>query len=635
MGCGTELRGDLREVGLVGCHAYSILDVTEIFDSRLENGHVKLLLVRNPWGQHEWKGDWSDDSALYKQLSQTHKELRISTQNSGAFWISFTHFLMGFGDLDVCFARTEKDGYNAKSFSNTFPLRKSVLRTCTDAYLIQSVNTKTSSSSSSSSSSTTVVLHVMALQPANRGRWCRDDRKVSYKPGDISILILSREKRKKKKKKKWKVEELCMRGGGVVHRRSVAVRLKPNVTYMVVCLNPGTTPAAASKRQNQPFNVRFVCNSPIRVTPFRFNAKKHGKIVLQGFHDALFRRQVRQYNQEYLSRTHPELILSQIGCEMSRKRIGNVRGVEVWSFLSNYRVFVIAARNPTNHRVVLNVQVDAKVSIVRSCNDLGESPLKEDKDFTKKRREEEEEKKIAMKKIQPQNRNKTLKFQALSRVFSTLCVMEAKSERILMIVSPSSRTSHGVSGVRVEAASKDHRRVETSLDSWLKMMSDEKKDSSTIRSCLFESLSIGREGMFVSSMQGKKMSEDEMMKRALEASLQSDDGRLKKKPKVIIDLCDDSQEIRDEEDELRKALEESRKEYEKKESNRVSSGESDSDDGIVLLSSQEVRNLKTNNGLIDNAEDAEDEKTTKTTVAKHPDQAKLRELRLKRLESMK
>ena len=31
-----------------------------------------------------------------------------------------------------------------------------------------------------------------------------------------------------------------MRGGGEVHRRSVAVRLEANATYLVVCLNPGT-----------------------------------------------------------------------------------------------------------------------------------------------------------------------------------------------------------------------------------------------------------------------------------------------------------------------------------------------------------------------------------------------------------
>lgn len=41
--------------GLVLGHAYSILDV------RQYKGQ-KLIQLRNPWGETEWKGDWSDQS---------------------------------------------------------------------------------------------------------------------------------------------------------------------------------------------------------------------------------------------------------------------------------------------------------------------------------------------------------------------------------------------------------------------------------------------------------------------------------------------------------------------------------------------------------------------------------------------
>jgi hypothetical protein len=46
------------DMGIVQGHAYSILKLMEA------DGH-KLVQLRNPWGQGEWKGDWSDDSELW------------------------------------------------------------------------------------------------------------------------------------------------------------------------------------------------------------------------------------------------------------------------------------------------------------------------------------------------------------------------------------------------------------------------------------------------------------------------------------------------------------------------------------------------------------------------------------------
>jgi len=71
-------------MGLIGGHAYSLLSAYEG-----ENG-LKLIKLRNPWGQHEWNGDWSDNSKLW--TPQLKKELNYVDANDGSFWMSFDDF---------------------------------------------------------------------------------------------------------------------------------------------------------------------------------------------------------------------------------------------------------------------------------------------------------------------------------------------------------------------------------------------------------------------------------------------------------------------------------------------------------------------------------------------------------------
>jgi calpain len=45
-------------------HAYAIIDAFEVNDPSLEKERKthRLLRVRNPWGETEWNGKWSDFS---------------------------------------------------------------------------------------------------------------------------------------------------------------------------------------------------------------------------------------------------------------------------------------------------------------------------------------------------------------------------------------------------------------------------------------------------------------------------------------------------------------------------------------------------------------------------------------------
>jgi calpain-15 len=50
----------LEEMGLIGNHSYGILDIKSI---ETLDGPEQLINLRNPWGDFEWTGDWSDQSS--------------------------------------------------------------------------------------------------------------------------------------------------------------------------------------------------------------------------------------------------------------------------------------------------------------------------------------------------------------------------------------------------------------------------------------------------------------------------------------------------------------------------------------------------------------------------------------------
>eukprot|EP00439_Symbiodinium_sp_Y106_P073512 s243_g13.t2 len=172
------------------------------------DGLVRLLRIRNPHGMGEWNGEWSDKSAEW--TDRLSSELGCTGVDDGTFWMDYTHFLMGFQVVDVCPQAlceisdqppmehenlwTWDDmgmglahrGWHAASFPNTFCAKSSGSRICKYFYELHC--------------DAATTLYAMALQPTKRGAWCREDRKKSYKPGDISLLVL-------------RINASCSRGG--------------------------------------------------------------------------------------------------------------------------------------------------------------------------------------------------------------------------------------------------------------------------------------------------------------------------------------------------------------------------------------------------------------------------------------
>ncbi|KAJ9664350.1 hypothetical protein H2198_000279 [Neophaeococcomyces mojaviensis] len=80
-----------RRQGIVSQHAYAILDTYE--------GHgQRLVKMRNPWGQSEWTGPWSDGSKEWN--SEWFERLQHKFGDDGVFWISYDDMLRKYKYVD-------------------------------------------------------------------------------------------------------------------------------------------------------------------------------------------------------------------------------------------------------------------------------------------------------------------------------------------------------------------------------------------------------------------------------------------------------------------------------------------------------------------------------------------------------
>ncbi|XP_057301622.1 calpain-5-like [Hydractinia symbiolongicarpus] len=96
------------DTGLIKGHAYGISAVKKIplsegFFSSFNAEKLFLVKLRNPWGEKEWNGPWSDGSAEWGKLSKKEREkLGIKNENDGEFWMSFEDFCRHFTTVTIC-----------------------------------------------------------------------------------------------------------------------------------------------------------------------------------------------------------------------------------------------------------------------------------------------------------------------------------------------------------------------------------------------------------------------------------------------------------------------------------------------------------------------------------------------------
>ncbi|XP_076020360.1 calpain-2 catalytic subunit-like [Genypterus blacodes] len=84
---------------LVKGHAYSVTAAQEV---HLHGRPIQLVRVRNPWGQVEWNGPWSDGSREWNDVSEDEKSKLNHVADDGEFWMSYSDFTRQFSKLEIC-----------------------------------------------------------------------------------------------------------------------------------------------------------------------------------------------------------------------------------------------------------------------------------------------------------------------------------------------------------------------------------------------------------------------------------------------------------------------------------------------------------------------------------------------------
>uniref|UniRef100_A0A4W4HSU3 Calpain catalytic domain-containing protein n=1 Tax=Electrophorus electricus TaxID=8005 RepID=A0A4W4HSU3_ELEEL len=82
---------------LVKGHAYSLTGATEV---HYRGGLEKLVRLRNPWGQVEWTGAWSDNSSEWSYVDPSERP--NNNAEDGEFWMSFSEFMRQYNRVEIC-----------------------------------------------------------------------------------------------------------------------------------------------------------------------------------------------------------------------------------------------------------------------------------------------------------------------------------------------------------------------------------------------------------------------------------------------------------------------------------------------------------------------------------------------------
>ncbi|KAK3094770.1 hypothetical protein FSP39_005995 [Pinctada imbricata] len=95
--------------GLVKGHAYGITAVKNVplegsgLFSFFNREKIHMIRLRNPWGEGEWKGAFSDGSKEWEKISQSDREkIGLTFEEDGEFWMTFDDYCKHFVQTAIC-----------------------------------------------------------------------------------------------------------------------------------------------------------------------------------------------------------------------------------------------------------------------------------------------------------------------------------------------------------------------------------------------------------------------------------------------------------------------------------------------------------------------------------------------------
>uniref|UniRef100_A0A8C2Q9Y8 Calpain 9 n=1 Tax=Cyprinus carpio TaxID=7962 RepID=A0A8C2Q9Y8_CYPCA len=95
------LKKAVERGSMLGCS----IDITSSAESEVTTAgaKVQLIRVRNPWGQVEWNGPWSDNSREWSAIDSSEKNrLLHNSLDDGEFWMEFGDFKANYDKIEIC-----------------------------------------------------------------------------------------------------------------------------------------------------------------------------------------------------------------------------------------------------------------------------------------------------------------------------------------------------------------------------------------------------------------------------------------------------------------------------------------------------------------------------------------------------
>lgn len=92
-------QAEVKNSGLYVKHYYSILQVRE--EEKDDETKIQLILLRNPWGELEWNGPWSDGCDQWNANPKMKGRIHTN-RNDGIFWMSIEDWAQLYTKFQLC-----------------------------------------------------------------------------------------------------------------------------------------------------------------------------------------------------------------------------------------------------------------------------------------------------------------------------------------------------------------------------------------------------------------------------------------------------------------------------------------------------------------------------------------------------